>query len=163
MKVEVCSKYSTVNTLQQQYLFIPAKFKDCYTSFILNEFAGNSIIVFTTTCNTCMKLSLLLRNLGFGAVPLHGKLSQPKRIGALNKFKTGERKILIATDVASRGLDIPSVDLVINYDIPATSKVFLCFFVLLPFLTFFLGLCAPCWKNGSCRSGRTIISNGNAI
>lgn len=123
MKVEVCSKYSTVDTLQQQYLFIPAKFKDCYTAFILNEFAGNSIIVFTTTCNTCMKLSLMLRNLGFGAIPLHGKLSQPKRIGALNKFKTGDRKILIATDVASRGLDIPSVDLVVNYDIPATSKV----------------------------------------
>lgn len=123
VKVEVCSKYSTVDTLQQQYLFIPAKFKDCYTAFILNEFAGNSIIVFTTTCNTCMKLSLMLRNLGFGAIPLHGKLTQPKRIGALNKFKTGDRKILIATDVASRGLDIPSVDLVLNYDIPASSKV----------------------------------------
>merc|ERR1712100_14990 len=122
VKVEVCSKYSTVNTLQQQYLFIPAKFKDCYIAFILNEFAGNSIIVFTSTCNTCMKLSLMLRNLGFGAVALHGKLSQTKRFGALNKFKSGDRKILIATDVASRGLDIPSVDLVINYDIPANSK-----------------------------------------
>merc|ERR1712063_213143 len=122
VKVEVCSKYSTVDTLQQQYLFIPAKFKDCYVSFLLNEFAGNTIIVFTLTCNTCMKLSLMLRNLGFGAVPLHGKLTQPKRLGALNKFKTGDRKILIATDVASRGLDIPSVDLVINYDIPANSK-----------------------------------------
>ena len=104
-------------------MFIPAKFKDCYIAFILNEFAGNSIIVFTSTCNTCMKLSLMLRNLGFGAVALHGKLSQTKRFGALNKFKSGDRKILIATDVASRGLDIPSVDLVINYDIPANSKV----------------------------------------
>ena len=120
--MEVCSKYSTVDTLQQQYLFIPAKFKDCYTAFLLNEFAGNTIIVFTLTCNACMKLSLMLRNLGFSAIPLHGKLSQPKRIASLNKFKTGERKILIATDVASRGLDIPSVDLVINYDIPTNSK-----------------------------------------
>jgi superfamily II DNA/RNA helicase len=48
---------------------------------------------------------------------------QPKRLGALNKFKAGERNILIATDVASRGLDIPSVDLVVNYDIPTNSKV----------------------------------------
>ncbi|KAL3689638.1 hypothetical protein R1sor_015947 [Riccia sorocarpa] len=44
------------------------------------------------------------------------------RLGALNKFKAGERSILICTDVASRGLDIPSVDAVINYDIPTNSK-----------------------------------------
>ena len=60
--------------------------------------------------------------MGFGAVPLHGQLSQDKRMGSLNKFSAGERPILIATDVASRGLDIPSVDLVINYDIPQHSK-----------------------------------------
>lgn len=49
-------------------------------------------------------------------------MAQPKRLGALNKFKGGERNILVATDVASRGLDIPSVDVVINYDVPANSK-----------------------------------------
>jgi len=43
-------------------------------------------------------------------------------LGALNKFKAGERNILVATDVASRGLDIPNVDLVINYDIPTNGK-----------------------------------------
>lgn len=48
---------------------------------------------------------------------------QSKRLGALNKFKAGECNILICTDVASRGLDIPSVDMVINYDIPTNSKV----------------------------------------
>jgi ATP-dependent RNA helicase DDX47/RRP3 len=65
---------------------------------------------------------LILRNLGFPAIPLHGQLSQPKRLGALNKFKSGDRNILLATDVASRGLDIPSVDIVINYDVPQHSK-----------------------------------------
>ena len=64
----------------------------------------------------------MLRNLGFGGVPIHGQMSQPKRLGALNKFKSGERNILVATDVASRGLDIPSVDVVINYDVPQNSK-----------------------------------------
>lgn len=44
-------------------------------------------------------------------------------MGALNKFKAGECNILICTDVASRGLDIPSVDVIINYDIPSNSKV----------------------------------------
>ena len=65
---------------------------------------------------------MLLRNLGFSAVCLHGKLSQAKRLGALNKFKAGERNILVATDVASRGLDIPNVDMVINFDIPGNGK-----------------------------------------
>ena len=46
-------------------------------------------------------------------------MTQPKRLGALNKFKSGARNILIATDVASRGLDIPAVDLVLNFDIPS--------------------------------------------
>lgn len=48
---------------------------------------------------------------------------QSKRLGALNMFKAGECNVLICTDVASRGLDIPSVDMVINYDIPTNSKV----------------------------------------
>ena len=69
-----------------------------------------------------MRLTLLLRNLGFEAVCLHGQLSQAKRLGALNKFKAGQRSILVATDVASRGLDIPNVDLVLNFDIPGHGK-----------------------------------------
>jgi ATP-dependent RNA helicase DDX47/RRP3 len=64
----------------------------------------------------------MLRNLGFTAIPLHGQMSQTKRLGSLNKFKSKTRSILIATDVASRGLDIPHVDVVINFDIPTHSK-----------------------------------------
>lgn len=51
---------------------------------------------------------------------------QNKRLGSLNKFKAKARSILLATDVASRGLDIPHVDVVINFDIPTHSKVSLC-------------------------------------
>lgn len=69
-----------------------------------------------------MKLALILRNLNFKAVNINGQLTQTQRLSALNKFKAGERNILIATDVASRGLDIPEVDLVINFDIPQHSK-----------------------------------------
>merc|ERR1711973_833149 len=69
-----------------------------------------------------MKLALMLRSLGYGAVPLNGQMSQDKRSGMLKKFKSKSRSILLATDVASRGLDIPHVDIVINYDIPTHSK-----------------------------------------
>ena len=122
VKVEVSSKYSTVDTLLQHYVFLPAKLKDVYLCWMVNELAGQSMIVFTGTCASTQRLALILRNLGFPAIPLHGQLSQAKRLGALNKFKSGDRNILLATDVASRGLDIPSVDVVINYDVPPHSK-----------------------------------------
>ena len=75
-----------------------------------------------STCANAQRLALMLRNLGFPAIPIHGQLTQAHRLGALNKFKTGDRNILIATDVASRGLDIPAVDVVINFDVPSHSK-----------------------------------------
>ena len=122
VKVEVATKYSTVKTLLQYYLFFPLKHKDCYMVHILNELAGNSTIIFTRTCHDTQKIAIMLRSLGFAAVPLHGQLPQAKRLGALNKFKAGTRNILVATDVASRGIDIPMVDVVINYDVPQSSK-----------------------------------------
>lgn len=122
VKVEVATKYTTVDKLQQSYLFIPNKYKDCYLVSVLNELAGNSFMVFCGTCNNVQRVTLMLRNLGLQAVPLHGQMSQSKRLGTLNKFKSKDRLILIATDVASRGLDIPHVDVVINFDIPTHSK-----------------------------------------
>ncbi|XP_034251681.1 probable ATP-dependent RNA helicase DDX47 [Thrips palmi] len=122
VKVEVSSKYQTVDKLQQSYLFIPARFKDVYLVHILNEMAGNSSMIFCSTCSNTMRTALLLRSLGMMAVPLHGQMSQNKRLAALTKFKAKSRSILISTDVASRGLDIPHVDVVINFDIPMHSK-----------------------------------------
>lgn len=122
VKVEVAAKYTTVDTLRQQYMFVPSKYKDCYLTFLLTELAGCTGMIFTRTCDATRRMALMLRNLGFGAVPIHGQMSQPKRLAALNKFKAGERSLLVATDVASRGLDIPAVDVVINYDVPTNSK-----------------------------------------
>lgn len=122
VKVEVSSKYKTVDKLQQYYVFVPAKFKDVYLVHIVNKLAGNSFIIFCSTCNNTIRVTLMLRELGLSAVPLHGQMTQNKRLAALNKFKGKSRSILIATDVASRGLDIPHVDIVINFDIPVHSK-----------------------------------------
>ncbi|GMH10293.1 hypothetical protein Nepgr_012134 [Nepenthes gracilis] len=83
---------------------------------------GSTSMVFTRTCDATRLLALMLRNLGLRAIPISGQMNQSKRIGALTKFKAGECNILICTDVASRGLDIHSVDMVINYDIPSNSK-----------------------------------------
>lgn len=122
VKVEAANKFQTPKTLLQQYLFIPSKWKDCYLAYIIDDIKNQSVIIFVATCNNALRVTLFLRNLGFKAVCLHGQLSQPKRLGALNKFKAGERNILVATDVASRGLDIPNVDMVLNFDIPSHGK-----------------------------------------
>lgn len=122
MPQDICSRYSTVSTLAQHYIFCPYAQKDVHLVSLINDQSGSSILVFTRTVQDSSRLSILLRLLGFSAIPLHGQLSQSARLGALNKFKGGGRSILIATDVASRGLDIPAVDLVVNYDMPTNSK-----------------------------------------
>lgn len=122
VRVEVSTKFQTVEQLQQYYIFIPVKYKDVYLVHILNEMAGNSFMVFMATCNGTIRVALLLRNLGLDAIPLHGQMTQNKRLASLNKFKSKSRSILISTDVSSRGLDIPHVDVVINFDMPTHSK-----------------------------------------
>lgn len=118
------SSHQVVSTLLQRYFFLPHKHKDLYLIHLLNENIGHPTIIFTRTVNETQRIAILLRTLGFGAIPLHGQLSQSARLGALNKFKQKSRDILVATDVASRGLDIPSVDLVVNLDLPADSQTY---------------------------------------
>jgi ATP-dependent RNA helicase DDX47/RRP3 len=118
-------KYQTVSTLLQSYVFFPHKHKDVYLVYLLNELAGQTAIIFTRTVNETQRLAIFLRLLGFSAIPLHGQLSQNARLGALNKFRAGSRSILVATDVAARGLDIPSVDVVFNFDLPPDSKTYI--------------------------------------
>lgn len=122
VKVEVSTKHDTAKTLVQNYMFIPYKFKHTYFAALISHFQHYSVMVFTDTCLNAQKLSIFLRHLGFSSICLHGQMSQAQRLGALSGFKAKERKILVATDVASRGLDVPSVDLVVNYDIPKHSK-----------------------------------------
>jgi len=108
------------------FQFLPHKNKDLFLLAILAgpDFGGHSAILFARTVHEVQRLTFLLRALGLGAIPIHGQLSQSSRISALNKFKSHSRDILVATDVAARGLDIPSVDLVLNYDLPGESTTY---------------------------------------
>lgn len=118
---EAYEGFKTVESLKQQYIFIPKQVKEVYLFYVLSkmeEMGIRSAMIFVSTCRSCHLLSLLLEELGESAVALHSHKSQALRLSALNKFKSGRVPILLATDVASRGLDIPTVDLVINYDIP---------------------------------------------
>lgn len=68
---------------------------------------------------------MVLNSVGFENVALHGMISQTERLAALTKFKSNTVKILVATDVASRGLDIPTVELVINHKVPKVAKEYI--------------------------------------
>lgn len=91
----------TVHPAQGSHFWAP-RVQDCYLAYFLTELAGATFMVFTRTCDNTRKLALMLRNLGFDALPIHGQMSQPKRLAALNKFKGGERSILAATGAATR-------------------------------------------------------------
>merc|ERR1712151_733968 len=122
VKVEVSTKHDTAKGLVQNYLFVPYKFKQTYFAALLAHFKHYSAMVFVDTCLSAQKLAIILRHMGLTSVALHGQMSQAQRLGALASFKAKEKRILVCTDVASRGLDVPSVDLVVNYDIPRNSK-----------------------------------------
>jgi ATP-dependent RNA helicase DDX49/DBP8 len=81
-----------------------------------------SAIIFVGTCQRCQDVSEILAQMGVDCAPLHSLMNQTLRFASLNKFKSRTTRILIATDVASRGLDIPEVDLVLNYDLPKISS-----------------------------------------
>jgi ATP-dependent RNA helicase DDX49/DBP8 len=79
---------------------------------------ARSAIIFVSTCERTALISGVLTELGVGNVALHSLLSQNRRLAALAKFKSQHVRVLVATDVASRGLDIPTVDLVVNAELP---------------------------------------------
>jgi len=125
IRVSASTNHQTVSTLLQSYTFIPHKYKDNHLVYILNERMGKTAIMFTRTINETQRISILLWTLGFSPIPIHGQLSQTARLGALNEFGDRSRDLLIATDNAARGLDIPSVDLILDYDLPHNSKTYI--------------------------------------
>lgn len=106
--------------------------KEAFSSAVVAEAEGDgwgadlerarSIIIFVSTCYNCAVITELLRELGIPCVSLHSVMTQQDRLSSLAKFKSSIVRVLVATDVASRGLDIPTVDLVLNYDVPRVAS-----------------------------------------
>ncbi|XP_002735561.1 putative ATP-dependent RNA helicase DDX49 [Saccoglossus kowalevskii] len=116
------AEIATVEQLDQKYVLIPAKVRDAYLVHILQKICSEtedySMIIFSNTCKNCQSLYLMLKALEFPCTPLHSMIPQRDRIASLAQFKSGRVRILLATDVASRGLDIPIVQLVVNHNVP---------------------------------------------
>ncbi|KAL9129986.1 MAG: hypothetical protein Q9217_001708 [Psora testacea] len=108
-------------TLKQRYLQVPFTYREAYLHILLltaQNIVKKSVIVFCNRAATADLLERLLRQLEHRVTSLHSSLSQRDRTDNLGRFRASAARILIATDVASRGLDIPAVDIVVNYDVP---------------------------------------------
>lgn len=107
-------------TLRQTYLQVPMTHKEAFLHVLLST--ENNIsrpaIIFCNRTKTADLIERILRRLGHRATSLHSRLPQQERINNLARFRAAAARILVATDVASRGLDIPIVSLVVNFDVP---------------------------------------------
>lgn len=121
------SSVMTVSTLKQEYIFLPSYVREAYLCHVLAlpENENKSTIIFTGRCRTAEMVKIMLCHLDHSCVALHSLMSQRARIDAIGRFKTGHTTTLISTDVGSRGLDIPSVQLVINYDLPQDTSSYI--------------------------------------
>ncbi|KAK7888693.1 hypothetical protein WMY93_024253 [Mugilogobius chulae] len=123
------SETRTVEELDQRYILTPEKVKDAYLVHLIQTFTDQhhdwSIIIFTNTCKSCQVLTMMLREFNFPTISLHSMMKQKQRFANLAKFKASVYRILIATDVAARGLDIPTVQVVINHNTPGLPKIYI--------------------------------------
>ncbi|WP_431731894.1 DEAD/DEAH box helicase [Bacillus timonensis] len=116
--VKVKTKEMTVPNIQQYYLEVQEKKKFDVLTRLLDIQSPELAIIFGRTKRRVDELSEALTLRGYAAEGIHGDLSQAKRISVLRKFKEGSIEVLVATDVAARGLDISGVTHVYNFDIP---------------------------------------------
>lgn len=116
---------TSVNQLVQEYIFVPNTVHNTYLHYLLaNDFKEESVIVFTPTVEMCQVINTTLEGLGFRTCCLHSLQTQRVRLASLGKFRGRRADILIATDVASRGLDIPMVGVVINVGVPSSPDTY---------------------------------------
>lgn len=126
-EVETVDKVAIPSTLTTEYLFVPSYVKESYLYGILTlpENLEKTAIIFVNRTHTAELLRRTLRALDLRVASLHSEMPQTERTNSLHRFKAKAARILIATDVASRGLDIPIVELVINFDIPSDPDDFI--------------------------------------
>jgi len=115
----------SLETIDQSYLIVEEreKFKHL-CNFIKNREKGQQTIVFVATKQRTQRIADDLNKEGFKVITIHGDLSQRQRDYSMNRFKNGSEDILVATDIAARGIDVPTVGNIINYDIPEDPLIY---------------------------------------
>ncbi len=116
--IKVAAKELTIPLVSQRYYRVKSQDKDAATVRLLEYYQPRLCLIFCNTKRKVDELSEVLKKRGYQAEGLHGDMSQHQRDVAMSRFRNGSTNILIATDVAARGIDVDDVEAVINYDIP---------------------------------------------
>jgi len=122
--IRITPKTLTVDAIAQAFVEVPAKDKAARLVELLKTEEPEQAIIFTRTKIGASKLEKTLKDKGLDVKALHGDLSQGVRDGVMIAFKDHRVKLLVATDIAARGLDIEHVTHVINFDVPNSSEVY---------------------------------------
>ena len=114
----------SLDTIRQSYLIIPEKEKFKHLCNFIRNQNKEQTIVFAATKQRTGRLAEELNHVGFKVTTIHGNLSQKERNISMNRFRNGRENVLVATDIAARGIDIPSVSHIINYDVPIEPMMY---------------------------------------
>ncbi|MCB9651450.1 MAG: DEAD/DEAH box helicase [Deltaproteobacteria bacterium] len=118
VRVEVTPPATTVERIDQRILFVEKNDKRALLGEVLSDPELGRALVFTRTKHGANRAAEYLKKSHVSAEAIHGNKSQGARERALEGFKTGKVKVLVATDIAARGIDVPGIDLVVNFDLP---------------------------------------------
>jgi ATP-dependent RNA helicase RhlE len=124
VEIAVTPAATPVEKIDQSVMHIGTRGKPAATAHLVGEHHGKRVIIFTRTKHGADRVVKSLDQAGFAAAAIHGNKSQNNRVKALAAFKDGSCPILVATDIAARGIDVPGVELVINYDLPNVPEVY---------------------------------------
>ncbi len=122
--VQVSRKQVTLDNIVQSYVDVPMGRKSDALKLLLYYYEPSLSMVFCNTKKMADELTESLRKSGFNADALHGDLKQSQRTAVMDKFRCGSTSILVATDVAARGIDVNDVEYVFNYDIPQNNEYY---------------------------------------
>lgn len=121
VRVEVALPGTAAQSITQELFFVAHMEKLSLLEKLLGEYSG-SVLVFTRTKHGAKRIALSLRNKGHSAAEIHSNRSQSQRQEALSGFRVGRYRVLVATDIAARGIDVSGIELVINYDLPEKAE-----------------------------------------
>ena len=122
--VTVTPEQPAVDRIVQKVLFVDKKQKDTLLVELLRSPTIDKVLVFTQMKHAANKLALKLVTAGVPAVAIHGNKSQSARTQAMSGFKAGRIRVLVATDIAARGIDVDGITHIINYDLPNVAETY---------------------------------------
>lgn len=123
-EVKLNEEEISLDTIDQSYLIVEERQKFKHLCNFIKSRDEKQTIVFAATKQRTQRLAIELKQQGLKAITIHGDLSQKQRDDSMHRFRTGSEDILVATDIAARGIDVPAIGHVINYDIPDDPMIY---------------------------------------